>query len=111
MKTMRDPKRRPTHPGAVLREDVLPALGVTQAEFAAALGVHRVTLSALLRERRGLTVELAARIAKVLGHSPESWLRMQEAVDLWELGRHPERLAGVRPIPQKRRMPTESLAA
>lgn len=98
MKSLRDPKRRPTHPGAVLREDVLPGLGMTQEAFADVIGVHRVTLSALLRERRGLTVEMAARIAKALGHSAESWLRMQEAVDLWELRQQPQRLAAVRPI-------------
>ena len=103
MKSLRDPKRRPTHPGAVLREDVLPALRLTQNEFADAIGVHRVTLSSLLRERRGLTVELAARIAKALGHSPESWLRMQEAIDLWELRQHPERLAAVKQLKAKRR--------
>lgn len=104
MKSMRDSNRRPTHPGAVLREDVLPALQMTQEAFAEAIGIHRVTLSALLRERRGLTVELAARIAKALGHSAESWLRMQEAVDLWELRRQPQRLAAVRPIKVKRRI-------
>jgi addiction module HigA family antidote len=103
MKTLRDAKRRPTHPGAVLREDVLPALGMTQEAFAGALGVHRVTLSALLRERRGLTVELAARIAKALGHSAESWLRMQEAIDLWKLRQQPQHLAAVRQIKPKRR--------
>lgn len=110
MKSLRDPKRRPTHPGAVLREDVLPALGMTQEAFAVAIGVHRVTLSALLRERRGLTVELAARIAKALGHTPESWLRMQEAVDLWELRQQPQRLAAVRPIRMRRRI-AEAVAA
>lgn len=110
MKTLRDPKRRPTHPGAVLREDVLPGLGMTQEAFADAIGVHRVTLSALLRERRGLTVEMAARIAKALGHTPESWLRMQEAVDLWALRQQPQRLADVRPIKAKRRV-VETAAA
>ncbi len=104
MKSLRDTRRRPTHPGAVLREDVLPALNMTQEAFADAIGVHRVTLSALLRERRGLTVEFAARIAKALGHSPESWLRMQEAVDLWELHQQPERLAAVQPIKARRRL-------
>lgn len=109
-KTMRDPKRRPTHPGALLREDVLPALKLTQNDFADAIGVHRVTLSALLRERRGLTVELAARIAKALGHSPESWLRMQESIDLWELRQHPERLAAVTRLkPRKARRRTGSI--
>lgn len=110
MKSLRDPKRRPTHPGAVLREVVLPGLGMTQQAFADAIGVHRVTLSALLRERRGLTVEMAARIAKALGHSPESWLRMQEAVGLWELHRQPQRLADVRPIKARRRVDATAAA-
>ena len=48
MKSLRDPKRRPTHPGAVLREDVLPALGLTQGELAMHMGVSRLTVSDLL---------------------------------------------------------------
>src|SRR5439155_310912 len=51
---------------------------------------------------RSLRVELAARIAKLLGHSPESWLRMQEALDLWRLAQDPSRLAGVEPLPRGR---------
>jgi addiction module HigA family antidote len=73
MKTLRDRRRQPTHPGAILREDVLPALRMSQTEFAERLGVSRVTVNTLLQERRDLSVELAARIAKLLGHSPESW--------------------------------------
>ena len=57
---MRDPKRKPTHPGAVLREDVLPALRMTQTEFARRLGVSRLTVSELLLEKRGLSPEIAA---------------------------------------------------
>ena len=102
MKSLRDRRRPPTHPGAILREDVLPALRMSQAEFAARLGVSRVTVNTLLQERRDLSVELAARIAKLLGHSPESWLRMQEAVDLWRLARNPSRLANVKPLPPER---------
>ena len=49
MKSLRDPRRRPTHPGVVLRDDVLPALGMTQEAFADAIGVHRVTLSGIER--------------------------------------------------------------
>ena len=98
MKTLRDPKRRPTHPGAVLREDVLPALGMTQTEFAQRLGVSRLTVSDLLHEKRAMTPEMAARVGRLLNTTPESWLRMQEAVDLWEVQRTPEKFAGITPI-------------
>lgn len=77
-------KRRPTHPGALLREDVLPAAGLTQSQLAGILGVSRRTVSELLHERRPVTTDTAHRLARVFGTSPESWLRMQEAVDLWE---------------------------
>lgn len=52
MNTLRDPNRRPTHPGAVLREDVLPDLGWTQGELAARLLVSRVTVSDILHEKK-----------------------------------------------------------
>ena len=84
MKSLRNPNRKPTHPGAVLREDVLPELGITQAILASHLGVSRLTVSDLLHEKRALTAEMAVRVAKVIGGTPESWLRMQEALDLWE---------------------------
>jgi addiction module HigA family antidote len=98
MRTLRDPGRRPTHPGAVLREDVLPALGLTQGELAKRLGISRLSVSELLHEKRSLSPEMAARIGKLLNTTPESWLRMQEALDLWEVRQHPERLKGIVPI-------------
>lgn len=84
---LRNPNRKPTHPGATLREDVLPALGMTQTEFAKRLAVSRPTVSELLHEKRGLSADLAIRLGKLTGTTPESWLRMQEALDLWELNR------------------------
>jgi addiction module HigA family antidote len=84
-KSMRDPLRRPTHPGAILREDVLPALRITQKEFADRLGVSRLTVSELLHEKRTLTPDMAMRLGKLLGNGPEIWLRMQQTLDLWEL--------------------------
>ena len=98
MKSTRDPNRRPTHPGAILREDVLPALKMTQTEFATRLGVSRLTVSEILHEKRPLTTEMAARIAKLLNTSADSWLRMQSAVDLWEIQQDPKMLAGINPI-------------
>ena len=77
--------RRPTHPGAILREDTLPAIGLKQIEFAQTLGVSSRTVSQLLKERSRLTVDLANRIGLALGMSPEIWLRMQQAVDLYDL--------------------------
>ena len=100
MKSTRDPNRRPTHPGAVLREDVLPALAMTQTEFAARLGVSRLTVSEILHEKRPLTPELAARIAKLLNTTTDSWLRMQASLDLWAIGQNPKVLAGIKPIKQ-----------
>jgi addiction module HigA family antidote len=86
MKSLRDPNRKPTHPGAVLREDVLPELGWTQAELANRLMVSRQTVSHLLHEEKAVTAEMAIRISSAVGGTPESWLSMQQAVDLWDAG-------------------------
>lgn len=85
--SLRDPNRKPTHPGAIFREDVLPSLAITQTELAIRLGVSRLTVSELLHEKRGLSADLAIRIGKLTGTTPESWLRMQEACDLWLMSR------------------------
>jgi addiction module HigA family antidote len=69
-----------------LREDVLPELGWTQAELANRLKVSRQTVSQLLHEDKAVTAEMAIRIASAVGGTPESWLSMQQAVDLWEAG-------------------------
>ena len=85
---LRNPNRKPTHPGAIFREDVLPSLGITQSELANRLGVSRLTVSELLHEKRSLSADLAIRIGRLTGTTPESWLRMQDARDLWELSRN-----------------------
>ncbi|MGQ0835644.1 MAG: HigA family addiction module antitoxin [Gammaproteobacteria bacterium] len=108
MTSLRDSNRRPTHPGAVLREDVLPAIEMTQTEFAERLQVSRLTVSELLHEKRALTPDMAARIARLLSTTPESWLRMQAAVDLWEIRQDRSRLARVKPLTKDR---TENLDA
>ena len=77
--SMRNPRRRPTHPGAVLKEDVMLELGITWAVLASHLGVSRLTVSELRHEKRGLTAEMAVGVSKVVSSSPESWLRMQSA--------------------------------
>ena len=85
MKTLRSKARKPTHPGAILREDVLPELGITQGEFADRLGVSRRTVPEILHERRPVTPDMAIRLGKLLGNGAGLWLRMQQALDVWTL--------------------------
>ena len=79
----RDPKRPRTHPGAVLREDVLPAIGKPKTEIARLLGVSRQTLYDILDERQPITPAMALRIGKLCGNGPILWLNMQRSYDLW----------------------------
>ena len=76
--------RKPIHPGIVLKEDVLVPLGLTITEAAVDLGVSRKALSELLNERTSLSPEMAIRIARATNTTPESWLNMQNKVDLWK---------------------------
>ncbi len=87
MSTLRSKNRKPTHPGAILREDVLPSLSMTQVELADCLGVSRRTISQILHEHRPLTPDMAIRLSHLLGTTPESWLNMQQALDVWMLER------------------------
>ena len=84
-KSLRSRDRPPTHPGEILRADVLPALGLTQGQLAERLGVSRLTVSEILHERRSVTADMAIRLGRLLGNGPELWLRMQQAVDVWTL--------------------------
>jgi addiction module HigA family antidote len=83
----RERKIRPTHPGEMLREDFLPDYGLTVSSFAKALGVSRQTVNELLRERRAVSPEMALRLSRLFGNTPEFWLNAQRAVDLWEASR------------------------
>jgi addiction module HigA family antidote len=76
-------RRPPTHPGEVLLEEFLVPLGLTQREAARRMGVSTNRLNELVREKRGVTAETALRLAQLLGTSPEFWLNLQMAFDLW----------------------------
>ena len=80
-------RRRPTHPGAILREDVLPELRMTVTEAARLLGISRQTLHKILAESSPITAEMALRLGKFCGNGPGLWLRMQQQVDLWDAER------------------------
>ena len=77
-------RRKPTHPGEMLREDFLPDYELTVSGFAKAIGVSRQTINELLRERRAVSPEMALRLGRLFGNSPEFWLNAQRALDLWE---------------------------
>jgi antitoxin HigA-1 len=74
--------RIPTHPGAVLREDVFPALKMPKTKIARALGISRSMLYAILAENVPITPNVALRLGKFLGNGPELWMDMQVAHDL-----------------------------
>src|SRR5438128_3155582 len=73
------------HPGELLREDILPALGRTRAEIARLLGISRQTLHAILTERSPVTPEMALRLGKLCGNGPDLWLALQTRYDLERL--------------------------
>jgi addiction module HigA family antidote len=77
------PAIQPSHPGVLLREDVLPALDLTVTDAAAKLGVSRQTLHNILGERAAVTPEMAVRLGKLCGDGGRVWLAMQQAHDLW----------------------------
>jgi len=77
-------KRRPIHPGEILREEFLPDYDLTVSGLARSLGVSRQTMNELLRERRAVSPEMALRLSRLFGNSPEFWLNLQRNVDLWD---------------------------
>ena len=92
-------KRRPTHPGEILREDFLPDYGLSVSKLAEAIGVSRQSVNELLRERRGLSPEMALWLSRLFCNSPEFWLNAQRAVDLWDASQELENdMAGIQPL-------------
>ena len=83
----RNPDRCPTHPGELLREDVIPATGKPKAEIARMLGISRQHLYDILAERKPVSPEVAVRLAKLFGNAPLVWIRMQGAYDAWHTTR------------------------
>lgn len=76
--------RKPTHPGVVLKEDVLIPLHLSVTKAAEDLGVSRKALSELINERAALSPDMAVRIGKATNTSAQSWLHMQSKLDLWK---------------------------
>ncbi len=91
--------RKPTHPGAILREDVLPALSMSVSAFSRNMGVSRQMVHGILAERTGITPETALRLGVLLGNGPQLWIDMQSRYDLWMAqAKLQEVLATIRPV-------------
>jgi antitoxin HigA-1 len=91
----RNPKRCPSHPGALLREVVIPATGRSKIEIANMLGISRQHLYDILREAKPVSPAVAVRLGKLFGDGAQVWIRMQGAYDTW----HAEREIDVSEIP------------
>ena len=74
----------PSHPGAYLREDVLPYLDVSKSEFAKVLAIDESHLQGILDEREGLNTQIAVRLGKALGNDARFWLTLQMAYDIYK---------------------------
>jgi addiction module HigA family antidote len=92
-------KRRPTHPGEMLREDFLPDYGLTVARLAEAAGVSRQSVNELLNGRRAVSPEMSLRLSRLFGNSPEFWLNAQRSVDLWDAAQSKKaEIARIKPL-------------
>src|SRR5919198_854932 len=96
-------KRRPTPPGEMLLKEYLKPAGITQVALAAKMGVPIQRVNGVIAGRRAVTAETAILLARALGTTPDLWLNLQVAVDLWdaeqrlaEEGRHPRRASARR---------------
>ena len=95
----RDPQRPPMHPGALLREDILPAAGLPKTVFARRLGISRQTLYDILAERQPVTPPVVLRFARLIGGSAALWLSLQQKHDLAALERTmAEELEKIEPV-------------
>ncbi len=79
------PMYNPPHPGKAIRVSCLEPLGLSVTEGAKALGVSRQALSSLVNERASISPEMAVRLAKAFGSTPEHWIRMQSAWDIAQI--------------------------
>ncbi|MFO1135252.1 MAG: HigA family addiction module antitoxin [Rhodoblastus sp.] len=94
---VRDKKRPPVHPGEILREDVLPGLGMSVTKAAETLGVTRQALHRVLAGTAAISPEMALRLGKFCGNGPEVWLRMQAGYDLWHAEKRiADEIAGIK---------------
>ncbi|HAI68474.1 MAG TPA: addiction module antidote protein, HigA family [Gammaproteobacteria bacterium] len=93
------PKNRPTHPGKFVEEDILNELGITQTQLANALDIPRHTINQLVNEKCDLTADMALRLSRFTQTTPEMWLNLQLAIELWDAYHSPsaEKIEQIQP--------------
>ncbi len=91
--------KNPVHPGKIIKHDCIEALGLTVTEAAKALGVTRQTLSRVINEKTSVSPEMAVRVSKAFGSTPEHWLRLQMAYDVAQLEKTAHAIAVERYVP------------
>ena len=82
----------PPHPGGIVNRQCLEPLGLSVAEAAEGLGVSRQALSDMINEKSAISIDMAIRLSKAFGSSPETWLGMQVAYDLWQAREHADQV-------------------
>ncbi len=96
---MRKMKRRPTHPGEIIKEDYLTPLSMTIKEMSEILGISRKTLSKLINKKGSVSPDLALRLSRAFDTTAEFWLNLQKKYDLWHAEKASEGWKNVKPIP------------
>ena len=81
---MKKMKRKPTHPGVIVKEDYLKPLSLTITELSSVLGISRKTLSKIINERGSVTPDMALRLSQAFDTTPIFWLNLQKNYDLWQ---------------------------
>jgi len=97
-KSMQEMKRRPIHPGKIIREDYLKPLSLTITHLAETIGVSRKTLSKIVNGKGSVSPDMALRLSRAFGTSPEFWLNLQKHYDLWQAEQASNSWKSVKPI-------------
>ncbi len=95
---MKKMKRRPTHPGKIIKEDYLKPLSLTITEMATTLVVSRKTLSKILNGRGAVTPDMALRLSRAFDTTPDLWLNLQKNYDLWQAEHSSKEWLSVKPL-------------
>ncbi len=96
-------KRPPTHPGLILKEDFISPLGITQTDLAKALKTSFRTINEILNEKRSVSPDMALRLSRYLGTTPDVWLGLQADYDLyWAMVKSKKTIDGIKPLQGKK---------
>lgn len=91
--------RQPTHPGTIIKEDYLAPLSISVKDMAANLGVSRKTLSKIINVRGSITADMALRLSRAFGTTPDLWMNLQKNYDLWQTEHSSNAWQSVKPLP------------